>query len=231
MEPLAEIAAEHGLLIVEDCAQAHGASDRGRRAGTTGIAAAWSFYPTKNLGGLGDGGAVTTDSADVAERLRRLRNYGQRNRYEHEERGFNSRLDPLQAALLSVKLPHLAQDNERRRMLAVRYLEGLDGSIPVRPLRVLPGALPSRHLFPVVARSAQERQSLQDALASRGVETLIHYPIAMPDQRATAPEWVRGEYPNARQLCQSLVSLPLYPELELDEVDAVLAAIRNWARG
>lgn len=223
--------AAHGLVMVEDCAQAHGASYRGRPAGTVGIAAGWSFYPTKNLGAVGDAGATTTRSAELAARLKRLRNYGQANRYEHVERGFNSRLDPLQAAILGVKLRHLDAENTRRRELADRYDAGLSDLTAIVPLTVPADSVSSRHLYPVRLQDASRREAFQTKLAAEGIETLIHYPIAMPDQPATPAAWRRdGAYPNARGLAASLVSLPLHPELEPAQVDHVIATVRRWVQ-
>ncbi len=231
MPSLAALTSSRGLILVEDCAQAHGAAYAGQKVGTRALAAAWSFYPTKNLGAVGDAGAVTTTDPAVAETLRRIRNYGQRNRYEHVERGWNSRLDPLQAAFLSVKLRYLEQDNLRRVKIAERYSRAFEGLSVLSVLQVVPEARSSRHLYPVVTRSEEERVSLQRSLTEGGVETLIHYPIAMPDQRATPEDWRgRGEWPNARKLARTVLSLPLYPELEDVEVDQVIDRVEEWAR-
>lgn len=225
---LAALCERHGLVLVEDCAQAHGAARDGRPAGSWGHAAAWSFYPTKNLGALGDAGAVTCADGEVAARLRRARNYGQRNRYEHSEWGINSRLDPVQAAVLAVKLPHLAADNQRRRAVAARYDEAFAGAA-VQPIPVPPGCLPNRHLYPVLLRSGDERQALQVTLNAAGVETLIHYPIPMPDQPASEPVWSGGRaFPAARALCGRVLSLPVYPELSDAQVGTVIAAVSGW---
>jgi dTDP-4-amino-4,6-dideoxygalactose transaminase len=226
---LEQIARRRGLALVEDCAQAHGTAWRGRPAGSVGVAAAWSFYPTKNLGAVGDAGAVTTGSPEVAEKVRRLRNYGQTNRYEHALMGVNSRLDPLQAAILSVKLRHLGEELARRRALASRYDRGLAGLAGVAPLQVPEGTESSRHLYPIRLREGARRETFQKALAQDGIETLIHYPIAMPDQAATRAEWRRHDrYPAARGLVAAVVSLPLHPELEEAQVDHVIAAVRRW---
>ena len=162
----------HGIAVLEDCAQAHGATYDGRAAGTIGAAGAFSFYPTKNLGALGDGGAVVTGDPALAERLRLLRQYGQADRYEHVAHGVNSRLDEIQAALLRAKLPHLPAGNERRNAIAARYDEAL-AEAPVRPLRRLPGRDHAFHLYVVLA---PDRPGFQAALAERGVATLVHYP-------------------------------------------------------
>lgn len=227
MEELAALANQRGLTLIEDCAQAHGACLLEKPAGSFGAAAAWSFYPTKNLGAFGDAGAVTTASPEVADKLRRLRNYGQRNRYEHVERGVNSRLDPLQAAVLAVKLRWLAEELARRRGIAARYEAGLRDLESVAPLQLAHGSMPSRHLFPVLLREPARREAFQRALADRGVETLIHYPIPMPDQAATEQAFRRHDrYPNARALCKGVVSLPIHPELTDAQVDYTLDAVR-----
>ncbi|PJF26279.1 MAG: erythromycin biosynthesis sensory transduction protein eryC1, partial [Phototrophicales bacterium] len=179
MPALAEIAARHHLLLIEDCAQAHGARLNGQLVGTWGHLAAFSFYPTKNLGAVGDGGAVLTDDDDYAQRLRRLRNYGQTSRYDHTERGINSRLDELQAAILRVKLPHLDAQNARRRQIACQYDAGLAEFVNTPPQR--PGAESVYHLY-VVRHPA--RDALKARLADAGIGTLIHYPTPIHLQPA-----------------------------------------------
>src|SRR5882762_609929 len=173
MDAINEIAARHGLKVIEDAAQAHGARYKGRRAGSLADAAGFSFYPSKNLGALGDGGAVTTDDDALADRVRVLRNYGSRQKYRNETKGYNSRLDELQAALLREKLRLLDQWNERRRSIARRYLEGLAGLPLVLP-HVPPGCEPIWHVF--VVRSAR-REWLASTLEAAGIGTLVHYPI------------------------------------------------------
>lgn len=230
MQSLAAICSRRGVVLVEDAAQAHGVTRDGRLAGTWGRAAAWSFYPTKNLGAMGDGGAVTCAEGDVADRLKRLRNYGQTNRYEHVEVGFNSRLDPLQAALLRVKLKYLHAENMKRREIAAKYdvaLHALRGTI--EPILPPSGCEPNRHLYPVLAASGPLRDRFQAHMQAAGVETLIHYPIAMPDQRASDPRWSRGRgFPQARSICSRVLSLPIHPDLTDDEVGHIADALRAW---
>jgi dTDP-4-amino-4,6-dideoxygalactose transaminase len=227
---LRELVSSHGTALLEDAAQAHGATRGGQAAGSWGHAAAWSFYPTKNLGALGDAGAVTAGDPAVAARLRRLRNYGQETRYEHVEIGFNSRLDPLQAAILSVKLEALDEETRRRREIGARYDRAFADLGPaLRPVPLPPGGQPNRHLYPVLVAAAADRPAFQGHLAAQGVETLIHYPIAMPDQRASDPAWSRGaEFPTARSICGRVVSLPVHPDLTDDEVEHVIAAVSGW---
>jgi dTDP-4-amino-4,6-dideoxygalactose transaminase len=228
---LLRICRHRGIALIEDCAQAHGAARDGVVAGASGDMGAWSFYPTKNLGAHGDAGAVTCASEEMAARLARLRNYGQRTRYEHVERGFNSRLDPLQAAILSVKLANLESDNIRRRLIAQRYDAALAGTPCVVPVPVPPQAIPNRHLYPVVLGSPELRSGFQGFLAERGVETLIHYPIPMPDQKASAPAWSKGrDFPRARKLCSCVVSLPCHPDLSDAQVAHVIEVVSEWAR-
>jgi dTDP-3-amino-3,4,6-trideoxy-alpha-D-glucose transaminase len=223
MPALTAIAERHGLAVVEDCCQAHLATCGGRAVGTFGVAAAYSFYPTKNLGALGDGGAVATRDTALAEHLRRLRNGGQRTRYHHDEFGVNSRLDELQAAILRARLAFLPEWTRKRRALAGAYRDALRGA-PVRvPAEMDPGHV--YHLF--VVRSTG-RARLQDGLRSRGVDTLIHYPVPIPRQPALASQ-DPAECPVADRACSELVSLPLYPSLPMEAVAEVAAAIGEFS--
>jgi dTDP-4-amino-4,6-dideoxygalactose transaminase len=227
MNPILDTARAHGLVVVEDCAQAHGAEYRGRHAGTMGALGCFSFYPTKNLGALGDGGAVVTDDDDLADRLRMLRQYGQTDRYRSEIAGVNSRLDELQAAVLRIKLPRLEGWNARRREIAACYSESLSGT-SVAPLAVLPDRLHAQHLYVV---TAPDRGSFQAKMDRRGVATLVHYPLAVHEQpgyRELADGPVGLEH--AEWLAANVVSLPLYPELTDDEVQFVALAARDSAR-
>ncbi|MDX6676605.1 MAG: hypothetical protein QOE31_657 [Solirubrobacteraceae bacterium] len=221
-----EIAAAHGAWVVEDCAQAHLATYGDRCAGTSGTLGAFSFYPTKNLGALGDGGAVVTGDDGIDRRLRRLRTYGQTDRYHHVERGINSRLDELQAAILRVKLGHLRAWHERRNAIAATYDRALAGT-PVRPLARLPEREHAFHLYVVRAR---DRDALAAALADRGVRTLIHYPRPVHRQDAYRE---LGDGPVglviSELLAGEVLSLPLYPELTDEQVAHVAAATRDAA--
>jgi len=224
MTAIARIAARHSLAIVEDCCQAHLATADGRAVGTIGVAGAFSFYPTKNLGALGDGGAVTTTDPALAEKIRRLRNGGQTGRYHHQEPGINSRLDEMQAAILRARLPRLRAWTDARRHLAGAYRAALARApIAVPPER---DAGHVYHLF--VVRSAARRE-LQAHLAARGIETLIHYPISIPRQpalAATAP----AECPVADGVCDEVLSLPLHPALAEDDVRHIAAAVNAFER-
>ena len=234
LDPILAIARKYGLKIVEDAAQAHGARYKGRRIGAHGDAVAWSFYPGKNLGALGDGGAVTTNHEDVADQISVLRNYGSRQKYFHEVIGVNSRLDPLQAAVLSVKLSVLDAWNARRQDYAEYYLHGLqtfldqqftrdDASHRLIAVPHVPDyATPVWHLFVVRVR---ERPALQKKLLeAHGVETLIHYPLAPSGQRAFSSLFI-PDYRRHEPLHGELLSLPIGPQLSGDEARRVLSSV------
>ena len=224
LDPIVAIARTNGLAVVEDAAQAHGTSYRGRRIGAHGDIVCWSFYPGKNLGALGDAGAITTDNPDLAERIRVLRNYGSRVKYVNEVQGANSRLDPLQAAVLRVKLGHLDTWTERRRALAARYLAGLAGTELILP-HVPDWADPAWHLFVVRTKA---REALQTRLTAAGIGTLIHYPIPPHMQAAYADmKFAPGALPLARQLADEVLSLPIGPNLSPDDVETVLDRIKG----
>jgi len=223
LDPILALARTHGLAVVEDAAQAHGARYKGRRIGAHGDVVCWSFYPGKNLGALGDAGAITTDRADLADRIRVLRNYGSRVKYVNEMQGANSRLDPLQAAVLRVKLAVLDEWTTRRRAVAALYAQGLEGCGLVLP-HVPDWADPAWHLY--VVRSP-DRDRLQARLTSAGVGTLIHYPIPPHMQAAYAGlSTPAGALPLAEQLAGEVLSLPMGPHLATDQAQAVIAAVR-----
>jgi len=228
LDQILGLAQRYGINVVEDCAQAHGAEYDGRRAGSFGLAGAFSFYPTKNLGALGDGGAVVTNDADIAARARLLRNYGERERFEHVLRGRNSRLDALQAALLTAKLKHLDDWNERRRELAGRYSSVLDGSIASVPLE----AQRRRHVFHLYVIRVRQRDRFRRALADMGVETAIHYPTPVQRQPAYSDLMPVGRsLATSERLAGEIVSLPLYPDLSDDEASRVASAVTGAAEG
>ncbi len=209
MDPILAVARRHGLRVLEDCAQAHGARYRGRRIGSHGDVCAWSFYPGKNLGAMGDAGAITTNDADIADRVRVLRNYGSRVKYVNEVQGYNSRLDPLQAAILRVKLRHLDAWNARRRELAAWYREHLAGVPDLTLPHVPEWAEPCWHLF--VVRHPR-RDELQKRLAEAGIGTLIHYPIPPHLQEAYRDlGFGPGAFPIAETLAREVLSLPMGP--------------------
>jgi dTDP-4-amino-4,6-dideoxygalactose transaminase len=223
MPAIMAIAERHNLAVVEDCCQAHLATCGGRPVGSFGTAAAYSFYPTKNLGALGDGGALTVNDPGLADRAKRLRNGGQSDRYQHAEFGVNSRLDEIQAAILRARLPLLPGWTERRRALAREYRAQLDGigSINVPP--ELDGGH-VYHLFPVLS---DRREEIRTALAQTGIDTLVHYPIPIPRQAALASE-APAQCPVADRICSQIFSLPLYPALAGADVTRVADALRRF---
>lgn len=226
MDAINAIAGNHRLKVIEDAAQAHGAMYKGRRTGSLGDAAGFSFYPGKNLGAIGDGGAVTTSDAGLAEAVRMLRNYGSRQKYHNEERGFNSRLDELQAAFLRVKLKRLDEWNDRRRGLAVEYLHALGNAWSGLPY-VPDWASPAWHLFVVRSR---RRDALQDWLSERGIGTMIHYPVPPHLQPAYARMNIApGALPIAEAIHREVISLPMGPHLGLDDVHRVVEALSRFA--
>jgi dTDP-4-amino-4,6-dideoxygalactose transaminase len=227
MDPILEVARARGLAVVEDACQAVGARYKGRPVGTLAGLAALSFYPTKNLGALGDGGAILVRDAEVAARLRRLRNGGQSDRYRHEVAGVNSRLDEIQAAILRVGLRHLAEWTRRRREIAALYDQGLEGlglTLPVEESY----AAAVQHLYVV---RHPKRDALAAGLRGRGVGTLIHYPIPLHLQPAFADYGGRpGDFPVAEMAAAQVLSLPLHPSLTDREAEAVVAATRASVR-
>jgi len=225
MPAICDLAKQHGLYVVEDAAQAHGAAIQGQRIGSHGDVVAWSFYPGKNLGALGDGGAVTTQNPAIAKRIRQLGNYGSAVKYYNDELGVNSRLDPIQAAVLTVKLKYLDAWNARRQAIAARYqaaLADLPLTLPITPT----GANPVWHLY-VVATA--QRDALQQHLTQSGVQTLIHYPVPPHKQQAYQHSPVaQTNYPLAEQYAQQTLSLPIGPQLSDAEVETTIAAVRAF---
>lgn len=224
MTAIAAIAGRHHLAIVEDCCQAHLATANGTPVGTIGAAGAFSFYPTKNLGALGDGGAVITNDAAVAATIKRLRNGGQTDRYHHQDAGINSRLDEMQAAILRARLPRLRGWTDRRRLLAGRYRSRL-----AAPLASLPALQDPGHVYHLFVVRSGARRELQAHLTAAGVETLIHYPVPIPRQPAVAAV-DPCECPIADRVCDELLSLPLHPALHDDDVDRVADAVNRFER-
>ena len=226
MVPVREIAKRHGLKVIEDSAQAHGARFGGQRAGSLGDAAGFSFYPGKNLGCLGDGGAVTTNDDALAEKVRALRNYGSDVKYHFPYRGTNSRLDEIQAAWLRVKLPHLDADNARRAEIAARYCREI-----TNPAIVLPAASGGDrqrsnvwHVFPV---RTERRDAFQAHLTEKGVQTVIHYPIP-PHRQPAYTEWHGLSLPVTEEIHETIISLPISPVMTEAEVSEVVAAVNAW---
>lgn len=227
MDLILAIARKHGLKVLEDGAQAHGARYKGKRLGAHGDVVAWSFYPGKNLGAFGDGGAITTNNPDIADRVRMLRNYGSRVKYVNELQGYNSRLDPVQAAALRVKLKVLDAWNARRAEIAARYTTELAGVSLVLPTVPAWG----ESVWHLYAVQHAQRDSLQQSLHKAGISTLIHYPIPPHLQQAYAHAgYVEGQFPIAERMAKQLLSLPMGPQLDDAGVDAVIAALKAAAK-
>jgi dTDP-4-amino-4,6-dideoxygalactose transaminase len=225
MDSINEIAQRHGLRVVEDAAQAHGARYRGKRCGSLGDAAGFSFYPGKNLGAMGDGGAVVTNDDGIADRVRSLRNYGSRVKYHNEVKGFNSRLDELQAAILRVKLKKLDEWNERRGEVAERYCREMKGFDNLCLPCVPDGCDHVWHLF--VVRHAR-RSRLQTHLKEQGIDTLIHYPVSPRCSGAYADLSIPGEFPISESLAGAVLSLPIGPHMRGDDVTEVIKAVDSF---
>jgi dTDP-4-amino-4,6-dideoxygalactose transaminase len=224
MDPIMAIAQGHGLIVIEDNAQAQGAMYKGRVTGSLGHAAATSFYPGKNLGALGDGGGVVTNDAAIAEKVRVLRNYGSTKKYHHTVQGQNSRLDEIQAAVLRVKLRHLAQGNQERQALAARYTAALDNSAVETPF-IPEWAQPVWHLYVI---ESDRRDELQAHLQALSIQTVIHYPIPPHRQQCYASTHGQLSLPVAEHQAGRILSLPIFPGLRADEQDRVIDAIRSF---
>lgn len=223
MKEIMDIARKHGLMVFEDTAQAHGAKADGIMAGAWGDAGAFSFYPGKNLGALGDAGAVVTNDAELADKVRAIGNYGSRIKYKHEYKGVNSRLDELQAAFLSVKLKKLDEWTEERRKIAAVYYEKINNNKIKLPVFAENNVY---HIFPVLC---EERNALQSYLKDRGIDTLIHYPTAIHLQEAYRDMNLgKGAYPIAEEICATELSIPLYPGMSDEEVGYVVECINEF---
>lgn len=218
------IANKHGIPVIEDSCQAHGASYKGRRAGSLGKAACFSFYPSKNLGACGEGGAVTTSDAELAKKIRMLRDHGSVKKYEHEFPAYNLRLEGIQGGVLAVKLPHLDGWNKNRRILAARYNELLAGSKVVTP-KEMPYAEHVYHLYVVVV---EDREALKNALNEQGIETGLHYPIPLHLQKAYENlGYKKGDFPVSEHVASHLLSIPMYAELPIEHVEHVAKTLRE----
>ena len=226
MDPLLSLGRDRGVSVIEDAAQAHGAEYRGRRCGSLGTAAGFSFYPGKNLGAYGDGGAITTNDDTLAGGIRLLRNWGSRVKYVHDVMGFNSRLDTMQAAVLGVKLPHLEAWNDRRNVLADRYRQALVGLAPhIRIVERAPWTTRhAYHLF-VVHVPADDRDRIVKALQARGIGVGIHYPIAIHQQKAFEGLLNAGRFPVTERMASEILSLPLCPDLTDEEAETVVSEL------
>jgi dTDP-4-amino-4,6-dideoxygalactose transaminase len=227
MDPILEIARKRGLTVIEDSAQAHGACYRDQRVGSIGEMGCFSFYPSKNLGTYGEGGAIVTNDAACAQKLRMLRDWGQRRRYHAEIRGFNCRMEGLQGAILRVKLRYLEEWTEARRARACQYNALLAGVADV----VRPVAMPwARHVYHLYTIRHPRRDALQQQLQSAGIESRVHYPVPIHLQPAYQDlGYHAGDFPHSEQACREVLSLPMYPELTAEQVESVASAIRSQA--
>ena len=225
MDPIMAVAEKHSLLVIEDCAQAHGATYKGRNVGTFGIAAGFSFYPGKNLGALGDAGAAVTNDKELADKIRAIGNYGTDYKYHHIYQGVNSRLDELQAAFLAAKLPILDKVNEDRRRIADRYLAGIKNEAVILPV-VPEYSTPVWHIFAV---RIERRAELEKHLSDAGIGTNKHYPIPMHLQGAYKNMgYKEGDFPIAEEISRTELSLPLYYGMTDEEIDYVIEAINSF---
>ena len=227
MDPIVAIARRHGLVVIEDAAQAHGADYKGRRVGTLGDMACFSFYPGKNLGAYGEGGLVVTDSPEYTRTLRMLRDWGAEKKYEHVLKGYNYRMEGIQGAVLRVKLRHLDDWTESRREAAARYDELLVDSGVETP----PPASDARHVYHIYAVRTASRQAWQDALQQQGIQTGVHYPVPVHLQPAFADLAYRaGQFPASERAAKEVLSLPMFPELTTAQCEAVCGAVRRLAQ-
>ena len=226
MDPILEIARRHGLVVIEDACQAHGAEYKGRRAGSLGDMGCFSFYPGKNLGAYGEGGMVVTDNPEYARTIRMLRDWGAEQKYHHVLKGYNYRMEGIQGAVLRVKLRHLEAWTEARRAAAARYDSLLAGSGVPTPL-----AMPyARHVYHIYAIRTPNRQAWQEALQSQGIQTGIHYPTPVHLLPAFADlGYSFGQFPHAERAATEVLSLPMFPELRAEQCEAVARAVRGLA--
>jgi len=225
MDPILEIAKRRDLKVIEDACQAHGAEYKGKRVGSIGDIGAFSFYPGKNLGAYGEGGAVVTNNADFAKTIRLLRDWGAPQKYHHELKGYNYRLEGVQGAVLGVKLPHLDKWNGARAAHGAAYNEALKGS-SVKTPETMPYA---KHVFHVYAIRSQQRDKLQSFLHERGIQSGIHYPIPCHLQKAYAdPAYPAGSFPHSEAAAREILSLPMFPELTNEQIQTVSAAIKEF---
>jgi dTDP-4-amino-4,6-dideoxygalactose transaminase len=229
MDPILALAAERGLAVIEDAAQAHGTRYKGRSCGSMGIGAGFSFYPGKNLGACGDGGMFVSNDARVADRVRSMRNYGQRAKYEHVEKGGNSRLDTVQAVILEIKLRHLGAWNAARASHAARYRERLAG---VGDLRFQEQDPNSTHIYHLLVVETARRDALQGHLKADGIDTGIHYPSPVHLQKAYLDlGYGPGSFPVAERLAGRILSLPMYAELSEGQIERVCESVRAFFAG
>jgi dTDP-4-amino-4,6-dideoxygalactose transaminase len=225
MGPINEIAKKYNLKIIEDAAQAHGAIYSGKRAGSLGDAAGFSFYPSKNLGALGDGGAITTNDDELAEKLRALRNYGSHEKYKNLFKGVNSRLDEIQAAILRVKLKYLDKDNEKRRQIAEYYLNHIKNEKVILPIIESGNRL--SHVWHLFVVRVENRERFQKYLKENGIQTIIHYPIP-PHKQKAYEEWKHCSFSISEEIHKTVISLPISPVLALEHVKKIVKVVNKY---
>ncbi|MCU4622094.1 DegT/DnrJ/EryC1/StrS family aminotransferase [Acinetobacter radioresistens] len=227
MPEIMQIAKQHNLLVLEDSAQSHGAQIQGKKAGNWGDASGFSFYPGKNLGALGDAGAVTTNDAELATMLKALRNYGSHEKYKNLVPGVNSRLDEIQAAMLNVKLKYLDQETQHRRFIANLYLDGIKNPLIQLPLNGVSVETNERHVWHLFVIRSNQREALQQYLLDHGVQTLIHYPIP-PHKQKAYKEWNNLSYPISEQIHRESLSLPMGPTLSVADAERIIALCNEF---
>lgn len=220
LEKLLKLCKKYKLFLIEDACQAHGSIYRGRKFGTFGEFGCFSFYPTKNLGAFGDGGAIITDNSKLAQIAREIRDYGQKSKYIHSRFGLNSRLDELQAALLRINLKHLDQENKKRIRLAKRYVKNLSGKVQM----ILPDDLETSNYHQFAIR-VKNRNQVQENFKKAGVQTLVHYPLTIPDQPFLKKEFGNVDIPEARKFVKETLSLPIHPYLTLQQIDYICSKL------
>lgn len=225
MDLLMKICRENKLLLIEDAAQAHGTQFKGKKVGTFGQLGCFSFYPTKNLGAMGDAGAIVTNSASLAKKCRTIRDYGQKSKYVHTTLGLNSRLDELHAAILREKLKFLDSDNKEKNKLADSYFDGLKDLKQLELILPIKDSISCRHL---VVIKTKKRNQLQKYLSNQGVVSLVHYPILIPDQPFLIKEFGKVNLPIARRLVKEILSLPAYPQMSISKINFVTKSINNF---
>jgi dTDP-4-amino-4,6-dideoxygalactose transaminase len=231
MDPILKLSEKYDLFIVEDAAQAHGAEYKGRSVGSMGDAAAFSFYPGKNLGAYGEAGAVVTDNSEIAKKVKMLRNHAQPEKYLHETIGYNYRMGALQAAVLKVKLPGLDDWNQARKMVALSYDEKLEGLPGVKTPYRRPDSSHVYHLYQIQLDSFKKREELRIQLAANGIETGLHYPVPVHLQKAYCElGYKEGDFPESEKASQCNLSLPIYPGMSDDMISVVCGEIEKWSK-
>lgn len=228
MPAIMRMAEKYNLLILEDSAQAHGASIAGKKVGNWGHASGFSFYPGKNLGALGDAGAITTNDAELAQMLKALRNYGSHEKYKNLVQGVNSRLDEIQAAMLDVKLKYLEQEIQHRRYIANLYLDGIKNPLVQLPLTNINTEMYKQHVWHLFVVRTQHREALQKYLADHGIHTLIHYPLP-PHKQQAYKEWNDLSYPLTEAIHKEVLSLPIGPTLTEQDAEKIIALVNDWS--